>query len=115
MEQARANRATAEATLLANRRAHLRNGQDGELDAWLSDTHGVTEVTKAMVVSQECEVYNIGGGSAQDGGGFGVLGGHTNKREDLAGFTGVEAEAYEGWRGCGRWCSGRAIGRGGFL
>ena len=73
-EHARANRATVGATLLAMRRAHVRNGQDGELEAWFLETHGVAEVARAVVVSQECGVYGIGDDSAQDGCCFGVSG-----------------------------------------
>ena len=44
-EQARANQATARATLLAMRRSQGEwLCQDGELDAWFSDAHGVAEV-----------------------------------------------------------------------
>lgn len=51
--QACANQATAEATLLAMRRTHAEwDGRDGEMEAWLSDAHGVAEVTRALTVSQ---------------------------------------------------------------
>ena len=51
--QARANQATAEPTLLAMRRSHGEwHGQDGELDAWFSDAHGVAEVARSLDQSQ---------------------------------------------------------------
>ena len=110
LEQARANRATAETTLLAMRRSHVRNGQDGELEACFSDAHGVADVAVAILVGQECEFSDIGDDSAQDSGSFGILGEPIDKCKDQARDTGVEVEAYEDWRGCGHWCSGRAIG-----
>ena len=48
-----ANQATAEAALLAMRRNQGKwLGQDDELDAWLSDAHGVAEVATVLVQSQ---------------------------------------------------------------
>ena len=51
--QACANQAFAEAPLLAMRRSHGEwHGQDGELEAWFSDAHGVAVVAGAMFQSQ---------------------------------------------------------------
>ena len=51
--QARANQATAGAKLLAMCRSPGEwHGQDGELDAWFSDVHGVAEVARSLVQSQ---------------------------------------------------------------
>ena len=64
--QARAKQATAEATLLVMRRPHECDGQDNELEAWLSDAHGVAGVARALAQNQGGTIGELGRHHAHD-------------------------------------------------